>query len=204
MKLSWHSCSLWDKLGWHNWFWEFLCVRHYLPLILSLYVKEGLPFTWDWSLKNSADSYSCFWVALLLSVSHFFFLYWSPSLSLRIPRFILFHLEVLSTNPSAVFLFGGFMSVIRTGYSGGTDKPGELCYNFSISSKLTQMVNFPTRIPDYDSHSPAILDLLLSSDTSICSTVSFPPLGNSDHVVLSVCIDFLINSKQDVSFHQRR
>ena len=75
---------------------------------------------------------------------------------------------------------------------------------FLSQAQLTQMVNFPTRIPDYDSHSPAILDLLLSSDTSICSTVSFPPLGNSDHVVLSVCIDFLINSKQDVSFHQRR
>ena len=29
----------------------------------------------------------------------------------------------------------------------------------------------------------------------------FPPLGNSDHVVVSVCIDFPINSKQDTPFH---
>ena len=29
----------------------------------------------------------------------------------------------------------------------------------------------------------------------------FPPLGNSDHVVVSVSIDFPINSKQDTSFH---
>ena len=86
-------------------------------------------------------------------------------------------------------------------YSGGSDWPGELCYNFSTSNDLTQMVNFPTRIPDCDSHSPALLDLFLSSDASICSTMAFPPLGNSDHVVVSVSIDFPINSKQDALFH---
>ena len=61
------------------------------------------------------------------------------------------------------------------------------------------MVNFPTRIPDCDSHSPALLDLFLSSDASICSTIAFPPLGNSDHVV-SVPIDFPLNSQRDVPF----
>ena len=61
--------------------------------------------------------------------------------------------------------------------------------------RLTQMVNFPTQIPNCDSHSPALLDLSLSSDASICSTMTFPPLGNSDHVVASVSIDFPINSK---------
>ena len=45
-------------------------VRGYLPLIrkdpgthmhcLTVYVKEGLPFAWDLSLENSADSYLCF------------------------------------------------------------------------------------------------------------------------------------------------
>ena len=42
-------------------------------------------------------------------------------------------------------------------YFGGTDQPGELCYNFSNSNDLTQMVNFPTQIPDCDSHSPALV-----------------------------------------------
>ena len=64
------------------------------------------------------------------------------------------------------------------------------------------MVDFPTRIPDCDSHSPALLDLFLSSDASICSTMAFPPLGNSDHVVVSVSIDFPTNSKQDAPFHR--
>ena len=72
--------------------------------------------------------------------------------------------EILSINPSAnVFVFGDFNVHHKDWltYSGGTDRPGELCYNFSISNDLTQMVNFPTRIPDCDSHSPALLDLFL-------------------------------------------
>ena len=48
-----------------------------------------------------------------------------------------------------------------------------------------------------DSHSLAVLDLFISSDTSICSTMTFPPLKNSDHVVVSVSIDFPSNSQRD-------
>ena len=44
------------------------------------------------------------------------------------------------------------------------------------------MVNFLTCILDYDSHSPTLLDLFLSSNASICSTMALHPLGNSDHV----------------------
>ena len=40
------------------------------------------------------------------------------------------------------------------------------------------MVNFPTPIPDYDSHSLALLDLFISSDAGICSTMTLPPLRN--------------------------
>ena len=57
----------------------------YLPLIrkdsfthkhgLAVYVKEGLPFARGISLENSADSYICFRLDLLQSVSYFFFLY---------------------------------------------------------------------------------------------------------------------------------
>ena len=48
---------------------------------------------------------------------------------------------------------------------------------------------------------PVLFDLFLSSDTSICSTMGFAPLGNSDHVVVSVSIDFLPNSKRNAPFH---
>ena len=53
-----------------------------------------------------------------------------------------------------------------------------------------------------DSHSPALLDFFLSSNASICSTMAFPPLENSDHVVVSVYIDFPSNSQWDGPFHR--
>ena len=112
--------------------------------------------------------------------------------------------EVLSINPSAnVFVFGDFNNHHKDWltYSGGTDRPGELCYNFCISDNLTQIVNFPTRIPDCDSHWPALLDLFISSDANICSAIAFPPLGSCDHVLVSVSIDFPINPKQDALFN---
>ena len=61
----------WIKLGWLNWFWSIdawscsLCKRRT-----------------SFSIENSVDSYLCFWLALLHSVSNFFFLYRSPSLLL--------------------------------------------------------------------------------------------------------------------------
>ena len=98
-----------------------LSMRGYLPLIrkdshthmhgLPVYVKEGLPFAEDLSLENYADSYICFRLALLHSVSYFFFLYQSPSLSLcMVFDSISSNIdEVLSINPSAnVFVFGDF------------------------------------------------------------------------------------------------
>ena len=106
--------------------------------------------------------------------------------------------EVLLINPSAnVFVFGDFNIHHKDWltYSGGTDQPGKLCYNFFISNDFTQ-------IPDCDSHSPALLDLFPSSDASICSRIAFPPLGNSDDVVVSVSIDFPSNSEQDALFHR--
>ena len=102
-----------------------------------------------------------------------------------------------------MFFFFGYFNVHHRDwltYSGGTDQPGELCYNFYISNYLAQMVNFRTWIPGCDSHSPALLDLFLFSEASICSIMAFSPLENSDHVV-SVFIDFPTNLQWDALFH---
>ena len=83
------------------------------------------------------------------------FLYQSPSsISSNID-------EILSINPSAnAFVFGDFNVHHKDSltYSGETDRSGELYFSFSISSNLTQIVNFLTRIPYCDSHSLALLD----------------------------------------------
>ena len=119
-------------------------VRGYLPLIqkdcgthmhgLTIHVKEGLPFAWHLSPENSANSYLCFRLALLHSMSYFFFLYQSLSLSLcMVFDSISYNINVvLLINPSAdVFVFGDFNVHHKDWgiYSGGTDRPGEFCYN---------------------------------------------------------------------------
>ena len=78
---------------------------------LAVYVKEGLPFARDLSLENFAYSYLCFRLALLHTVSYFFFLYRSPSLSLCMIFYSISSNidKVLSINPPAnVFVFGDF------------------------------------------------------------------------------------------------
>ena len=109
---------------------------------LAVYVKEGLPFARDLSLENSTDSYLCFRLALLHSVSYFFFLCQSPSsplctifdsISSKID-------EVLSISPSAnVFVFADFKVHHKDWitYSGATDRPGN-----SVLIFLSQMT-FP-------------------------------------------------------------
>ena len=191
-------------------------VRGYLPLIqkdstthmhdLAVYVKEGLSFAWDLTLETSAHSYLCFKLALPNSVSYFFFLYRSPFSSLcTVFDSISSNIdEVLFINPFAnVFVFGHFNVHHKDWltYSGGTDGLGELCYNFFLSQMtllkwLTFLLGSLTV-----TFSPALLNLFLSSDTSICSTLAFPPLGNSGHVIVSVSNDFLSNSKRDALFH---
>ena len=137
-------------------------------------------------------------LSVIQLVSYFLFLSRSCSSSLS----TVFHsissniYEFLLINPSAnVFFFGDF----NVHHKDWLTYSGELCYNFYISNDLTQM-NIPTWIPDCDSDSPVILDFFLSFDTSIGSTTAFPPLRNSNHVVVSVSIDFPINSKQDSPF----
>ena len=119
------------------------------------------PFAPDISFQTSfvdflsEDSYLRFPLALLYSASYVFSLYClpSPSLCTAFDSISSNIDEVFSINLSAnVFVFGDFNVHHKDWltYSGGTDRPGELCYNFSISNDLTQMVNFPTRIPDCD------------------------------------------------------
>ena len=127
---------------------------------LAVYVKEGLPFARDLPLEKSADSYLCFRLVLLHSVSYFFFLYRSPSSALCTVFYSISSNidEALSINSSAnVFVFNIDHKDWLT-YFSGTDRPGELCYNFSISNDLAQMVDFPTRISALTAtHNPGLM-----------------------------------------------
>ena len=111
-------------------------VRGYLPLIpkdstthmhgLIVYVKDNLPFSLHVSLENSPDTYLCFRLALLHSMSYFFFHYRLPSSLCTVFDSISSNIDdVLSINPSAnVFVFGDFNAHHKDWltYSGGTNR----------------------------------------------------------------------------------
>ena len=80
----------------------------YFPLIrkdssthmhgLTAYVKEVVPSKWVVTLENSADSYLCFRLVLLHSLSHFFFIFPSP------PSFLCADFGFVSSNIDEVLL----------------------------------------------------------------------------------------------------
>ena len=61
------------------------------------------------------------------------------------------------------------------------------------------MFSSPTCIRDYDFHSLALLNFFLSSDASIFfSAMTHTLLGDFDHIVVLVSIDFPSISKGDI------
>ena len=189
----------------------------YLPLIgkdsvtfmhgLGVFVRDNLPLSHEFSLESADEPYLCFRLSLLHSTTYLYFLYRSPSS----PSCAVFNAisssidKALARHRSAnTFVFGDF-NVHHTNWlthSHGTDRPGEGCYNFALSQDLTQIVSFPTRIPDYGGQEPSLLDLFLTTTPDICSATSYPPLGTSDHVVVSVFVDFKVKSVHDAPFHR--
>ena len=141
--------------------------------------------------ENSADSYLCFPLALLHSVSNFFPLSRSPSLSLcMVFDSISANIdEVLLINPSAnVFVFGDFNVIIRTGLPIVVELI-DLVYSVIIFLSQMTLLKWLTFLLGSQTVM-VLLFFILTSYASIFSTMAFPPLGNSDHVVVSVSIDF--------------
>ena len=166
-------------------------------MVLQFTWKKDYLFARGLSLENSADSYLCFPLVLLHPVPYFFFFYWSPSSLCKAFDSISSNInEVLSINTIWLSFIMGLDNLFWWNW-----QTWELCYNLSVPNDLTQMVNFPTRIPDCDSQSCS--SGFISSDASICSTMAYPPLVNSDHVaVLFYHVDVPTHSKQDSLFHR--
>ena len=69
-----------------------------------------------------------------------------------------------------------------------------------ISHDPAHIIDFLAVTPNCDVQSSALLDVLLASNVNLCSAADFPPLGNSDHVVVSVPIECLISRKKYACF----
>ena len=170
---------------------------------LVVCVKEGLPFARDLSLENSADLYLCFRLALVHSVSYFLFLYRSPSSSLCMgfDSFSSNKDEFLSINPSAnVLSLETLTFIIRTGLPVLVELIDLMNSVIIFISQMT-LLRWLTFLLRSQTVILTVLLFWIYSDTSICSTMTFPPLRNSDHVVASVSIDFPSNLRRDAPFH---
>ena len=143
------------------------------------------------------------YLGFLHSVSYFFFLYRSPLSSLgMIFNSVSSNIdEVLSINLSGnnVFVFGDF------------DRPNELCCKFDRPNELCCKFDRPNELCCKFAISndlsirwlTILLESLIVALTFLLFLIYFllTPVANCDHVVVSVSIDFLSNSKRDALFH---
>ena len=107
--------------------------------------------------------------------------------------------EALLINPSAnVFIFGDFNVHHKNWltYSGGTERPGELCYTFLISNNLI----FPTQIPDYDSQFCSNGFIYFFQPQYLFYS-GFPSIEKFLLCCVSAFIDFPSNSKGHAPVH---
>ena len=67
---------------------------------------------------------------------------------------------------------------------------------FSLSTPLLMHLSLETLMPIVKTGLHILVELIV-----FCSTLAFPPFENSDHIVVSVSIDFPSYSQQDAPFH---
>ena len=177
IKLSWHSWSMWDKIGWLSWFWQFLCEP------FPSFNLKGFYYSYAWPCSLCEGRF-CFCTGLISrKLCKFLTEFWTGSTSLSVlllfPLLIIFLWlcmvfdsissnigEVLLIHSSAnEFVFDDF------NIHHGTDWliPVELIdlVNPDIifpsqMSLLTWLANCPTWILDCYSRNPAYLDFFLS------------------------------------------
>ena len=148
--------SSWTKLS-CSWFFETYMADSIRSSNFSLIQKDSVTcmvflFFWnrdfllhiflvrEFSNKNYEDSYICFWLAYFHSVCYVFFIYPTHSL--------LFVITSFSSNIDQVHCWCTFLSILDVHhkdwltYSGGTNTPCELCYNFYTQMTFFRILNF--------------------------------------------------------------
>ena len=166
---------------------------------LGVYVKSNLPIARVTILVDEYKPYMCFRLALLHSAIFIFFWYRSPSSSsCSVVEAVSSNIDkapILQTSAN-IMVFGEFNAHNTKGlcHSHTIAVAGLFCQEFAMAQDLTRIVDFPTRIPDRDDHQPYLLDLFLYYNPDSCAVASHPPLGKSDHMVVSVDAGFVVKS----------
>merc|ERR1711911_229190 len=102
------------------------------------------------------------------------------------------HEALLLSHPHAEVLYMGDFNVHHVDWlhSSTTDVGGREAFDFSISHELEQIIQHPTRVPDRHGDRANILDLFFTSNPPNYTYSIQPPLGSSDHNLVSVSCSF--------------
>ena len=173
---------------------------------LGIYTKLGLPCARDPRYEVSDQPFMCIRVALVHTTAYIFFLYRPSNDNLAVVNNISDKIDQLLTeNPSASIHLCGDFNVHNKDwltFSNKITREGLECQNFAIAHNLTQLIDFPTRIPDVEDHFQSLLDLFLTSCSEQCQACPCSPLGRSDHLVVEININMPPNESTDVPFHR--
>ena len=196
-----------------------MAISQFLSEGLSSFNLKGFCYIYTWS-SSLCEGKTSFCIGLTMrKLSDFFFVFatgfTSFSVLFIIPLLIIIFFfvhgigaisfnvdQVLSINPSVnVFVFKDFNFHLKDwmAYSDGTDKSGELCYNFLILNTLFKWLTFKL--------GSLTLTVLLFWISLFLLTLLFILYWLSLHweilvrLVVSVSINFPSNSEGDVSFH---
>ena len=175
---------------------------------LGVYVKSNLPIARETILEDENVSV---WLFYILLPSYF------SCIVRHLGHLVLwfcgyvcgyviqYRQGILILQPSANIMVCGNFNAHNTEWrchSHTTDVAGLFRQEFAMGQDLTKVVDFPTRIPDRDDHQPYLLDLFLCSNPDSCTVASHPLLGKSDHMVISVDVQFVFKSTNEHPYHR--
>lgn len=157
------------------------------------YADSSVSISHIHTLDSCSPAFQLFWLKLSFSRCNKYYccVYRSPNDNDSTSLFSLLnsHCEdILRSDPSAELCILGDFNAHNADwlpYSSHTDPAGRAAEHFSITNSFTQLVTFPTRIPDRFGDTAQTLDLFLTTDPSLYTVSCAAPIGSSDHCLLT-------------------
>ena len=153
------------------------------------YFKNSVPISHLMDHSTKHFQFSVFKVSLPHHKKFLFVTYRSPNSPNDSDFFNVLSDKILQLNllPSDELLLLGDFNIHNNSwlsFSGNTNPAGLECEAFATTHNLTQLIDFPTRIPDNIDHNPHTLDLFLTNLPHLYTIEPLLPICSSDHILL--------------------
>ena len=156
---------------------------------VACYVKNSVPLSHLMDCSTQHYQFSIFKISLPHHKKYICSVYRSPNSPNDSDFFNVLSNQILQLNPQPndeIVLLGDFNVHNNTWlhFSGNTNTAGIECEAFASTHNFTQLIDFPTRIPDTLNHNSHTLDLFLTNFPQSYNIESLPPIGSSDHLLI--------------------